>query len=105
MPLPGPRVGCVYFKSSGPSKFGEVPVRSAHPATAVATGPLEPRISDTKQEEPLESASGSDACYSQCTDVDSLSVCYALTTRNCRSEERYQSTPATSSRAGTSPTR
>ena len=32
-------------------------------------------------------------------------VCYALTTRRCLSGERYQSTAATSSNAGTSPTK
>src|SRR5262245_2325290 len=39
------------------------------------------------------------------SDVESPSRCYALTTRGCLSEERYQSTPATSNNAGTSPTR
>src|SRR5262249_49761472 len=39
------------------------------------------------------------------SDVESPSRCYALTTRGCLSEERYQSTPAASNNAGTSPTR
>src|SRR5215472_9768159 len=39
------------------------------------------------------------------SDVESPSSCYALTTRGCLSEERYQSTPAASNNAGTSPTR
>src|SRR5262245_19827052 len=39
------------------------------------------------------------------SDVESPSLCYALTTRGCLSQERYQSTPAASNNAGTSPTR
>ena len=61
----------------------------------------------TEVQEPLDNASGPDGPYL----VDEIamwiaqSVCYALTTRSCLSEERYQSTAATSSNAGTSPTK
>jgi hypothetical protein len=60
-----------------------------------------------KRKEPLDNPSGPDGPYLDHEIAMWIAhrVCYALTTRSCLSEERHQSTPATSSSAGTSPTR